>query len=59
MVEEAGVVGENHRPWTSNWYPLSLAAVSRMYPYWNLKRRARTHAALVIDLYELLGNPTT
>ena len=25
----------------------------------NLQRRARTHAVLVIDLYELLGNPTT
>jgi len=25
-VEEAGVHGENHRPWASNWYTLSLAA---------------------------------
>jgi hypothetical protein len=25
----------------------------------NLQSRARTHAVLVIDLYELLGNPTT
>jgi hypothetical protein len=24
-----------------------------------LQSRARTHAVLVIDLYELLGNPTT
>jgi hypothetical protein len=25
----------------------------------NLQSQARTHAVLVIDLYELLGNPTT
>jgi hypothetical protein len=25
----------------------------------HLQSRARTHAVLVIDLYELLGNPTT
>jgi hypothetical protein len=25
----------------------------------NLQNRARTHAVLVIALYELLGNPTT
>jgi hypothetical protein len=25
----------------------------------NLQSRARTHTALVIGLYELLGNPTT
>ena len=25
----------------------------------HLKSRVRTHAVLVIDLYELLGNPTT
>ena len=25
VVEEAGVPGENHRPWASNWYTLSLA----------------------------------
>jgi hypothetical protein len=28
VVEEAGVPGENHRPWASNWYTLSLAAES-------------------------------
>jgi hypothetical protein len=28
-------------------------------PFCNLQSRARTHAALVIGLYELLGNPTT
>ena len=25
VVEEAGVPGENHRPWASNWQTLSLA----------------------------------
>ena len=33
VVEEAGVSGENHRPWVSNWYALSLAAVSRVHPF--------------------------
>ena len=32
MVEEAGVLGQNHRPWANNWYTLSLAAVSRAHP---------------------------
>jgi hypothetical protein len=32
-VEEAGVPGENHRPWASNWYALSLAAASRVHPF--------------------------
>jgi len=33
VVEEAGVPGENHRPWASNWQTLSLAAASRVYPF--------------------------
>jgi len=57
VVEEAGVPGENHRPWASNW--LLLAAASRVHPFCNIQSRARTHAVLVIGLYELLGNPTT
>ena len=28
VVEDAGVPGENHRPWASNWYALSLVAES-------------------------------
>ena len=59
VVEEAGVPGENHRPWASNWQTLSLAAASRVQTFCNLQRRVRTHAVLVIGLYELLGNPTT
>jgi len=34
-------------------------AESRVHPFCNLQSRARTHAVLVIGLYELLGNPTT
>jgi hypothetical protein len=30
-----------------------------VHPFCNLQRRARTHAVLVIGLYELLDNPTT
>jgi hypothetical protein len=48
VVEEVGVPGENHQPWTS-----------RVHPFSNLQSRAQTHAVLVIGLYELLGNPTT
>jgi hypothetical protein len=32
-------------------------AASRVHPFCNLQSRARTHAVLVIGLYELLGNP--
>jgi hypothetical protein len=59
VVEESRVSGENHHPWASNWLTLSLAAASRVHPSRNLQSRARTHAVLVIALYELLGNPTT
>ena len=34
-------------------------AASRVHPFCNLQSRARTHALLVIGLYELFGNPTT
>ena len=54
VVEEAEVSGENYRPWTSNWYTLSLAAVNRVHLSWNLQIGARTHAVLVIGLNELL-----
>jgi len=33
VVVEAGVPGENHRPWASNWLTLSLAAASRVHPF--------------------------
>ena len=54
VVEEAAIPGENHRPWASNWYTLSLAAASRVHPFCNLQSRARTHAILVIGLYACL-----
>jgi hypothetical protein len=38
---------------------LSLAAAILVHPFCNLQSWARTHAVLVIGLYELLGNPTT
>jgi len=58
VVEEAGVLGENHRPWASNWQNLSLAAANLVHLFCNSQSWARTHGALVIGLYELLGNPT-
>ena len=57
VVEEAGVPGENHGQASGQLY--HLPAASRMHPFCNLQSRARTHAVLVISLYELLGNPTT
>ena len=30
VMEETGVPGENHRPWTSNWSTVLLAAASRV-----------------------------
>jgi len=59
VVEEAGVTGENHRSWPSNWSTLSLAAASRVHPFCNLHSWTWTHAVLAIGLYELLGYPTT
>jgi hypothetical protein len=58
-MEEAGIPGENHRPWASNWQTLSLAAASRVHPLCNLQSRVQTHAVLVIVLHEFLCNPTT
>jgi hypothetical protein len=58
VAEEAGVPGENHRPWTSNWdlYHLRLRVECTLFC--NLQSRARTHVVLVIGFYELLGNQT-
>ena len=59
VVEEAGVPGENHRPWqaTGKLYHLRLRVECTLFC--NLQSQARTHVVLVIGLYELLGNPTT
>jgi len=51
VVEEVGVLGENHRPWASNWQTLSLAAASRVHLFCNLQSRVRIHAVLVIGLH--------
>ena len=56
--EEAGVPGENHRPWASTRSTLSLAAASRVHLFCKLQNWARTHAVLLIGLYELLCNTT-
>jgi hypothetical protein len=36
-----------------------LSPETQVHPFYNLQSRVRTHAVLVIGLYELLGNPTT
>jgi hypothetical protein len=55
VVEEAGVPGENHGQATGQLYHLRVECTL----FCNLQSRARTHAVLVIGLYELLGNLTT
>ena len=59
VVEEVGVPGENQQPWTSTCSTSSRATAGRVHLFCNLQSRARTHAELVIGLYELLGNITT
>jgi hypothetical protein len=58
VVEEAGVPGENHWTWTSNWQALLLALRVECNLFCNLQSWARTHAVLVIGLFEHL-DPTT
>ena len=38
---------------------ITYGSESRALVFFNLQSLARTHAVLVIGLYELLGNPTT
>jgi hypothetical protein len=57
VVEEAGVSVENHGQATGKLYHLRLRVECTFFC--NLQSRARTHAVLVIGMYELLGNPTT
>ena len=58
VVEEAGLPGENHGHGqaTGKLYHLRLRV--ECTHFCNLQSRARTHAVLVIGLYELLGNQT-
>ena len=58
VVEEAGIPGENHHGQaTDKLYHLRLRVECTLFR--NLQSWARTHAVLMIGLYELLGNPTT
>ena len=57
VVEEAGVHREDHGQVTGKLYHLRLRVECTLFC--NLQSRARTHAVLVIGLYEMLGNPTT
>jgi hypothetical protein len=59
VVEEAGVPERttDHGQATGKLYHLRLRVEYTLFC--NVQRRARTHAVLLIGLYELLGNPTT
>jgi hypothetical protein len=59
VMEEAGDPERttNHWPATGKLY--HFAAARRVHPFCNLQSRMRTHAVLVIGLYELLRNPAT
>ena len=59
VVEDTGVPGENHRPWTSTDKLDNLWLRDECTLFCNLQSRVRTHAVLVIGLYESLANPTT
>jgi hypothetical protein len=59
VVEEAGVPGENHRPMGKQLVKIITCGCESSAPFGNWQSWARTHAVLVIGLYELLGNPTT
>jgi len=61
VLEEAGVWEYSERTTDHGQATgkLSLAAASRVHPFCNLQSRGRTHAVLVMGLYEFLGNPTT
>jgi hypothetical protein len=64
--------GDQFKWWKKTEYPERAAdhgqATGKLYHLWmrvecilfyNLQRRARTHAVLVKGVYELLGNPAT
>jgi len=54
LVEEAGVPGENHRPWaaTGTLYQMRLRVECTLFC--NLQSRAQTHAVLPIGDIHLL-----
>ena len=52
------------RDWTTDLHKqlvnfITCSCESPVHPFCYLQNRVRTHAVLVIGLYELLGNPTT
>jgi hypothetical protein len=55
------IPGETEPPtYTSNRVNfITCSCESPVHPFCYLQNRVRTHAVLVIGLYELLGNPTT
>ena len=59
VVEEAGIPGENHRHGQATGKHYHLWVKVECTRFCNLQSRARTHAALMIGLYELLGNRIT
>ena len=59
VVKQPRVPGEKHWPWASNWLTVLLVDTSPVHPFCNFQSIARTHAILVIGLYELLDNPIT
>jgi hypothetical protein len=58
MVEEAGVPERttDHGQTTGKFITWGCESSA---PFCNLQGQVRTHAVLVLGLYELLGNPTT
>ena len=58
LVEETRVPEENHRLWPTTGILYHLRLGVKCTLFCNLQSQARTHAVFVIDLYELLCNPT-
>ena len=58
VVEEAGVPGGATTTMGKQLVSFITCGCESSAPFFYLQRRARTHAILVIGLYELLGNPT-
>jgi hypothetical protein len=56
VVEEAGNI--QREPLTMGKQLVNVFTCESSTPFCNLQGQARTHAVLVIDLHELLGNPT-
>ena len=58
VVEEARVLGENHRPWASIWLTLSPAAVSRVYHFFVIYKAGREpnrSLAIVLSVLRIIS----